>query len=121
MLVTSHFASMFPQAKNIEWRDKVSDYQVFFLLDNAKCEAKFDIDGKWISTEKQIENDSIPAAIGDSLRSGKYADWNIQSVFVLHFPDLPIQYHVVVAKNDMPNKILFFNKSGQILKENPSL
>lgn len=119
--VTSHFASMFPYAKNVEWRYKVTDYQVFFVNENAKCEAKFDLDGKWISTERQIKNDSIPVAIKDSIRSGKYGGWNIQSAYVLNFPDQPVQYHIVVSNNDMPNKILFFGKSGQMLKENPSL
>ena len=119
--VTNNFASMFPNAKNIEWRDKVSDYQVFFVTDNTRCEAKFGTDGKWISTEKQIKNDSIPAAIKESLKSGKYADWILQSAYRLNFPDQPDQYHIVVTKNNMPNKILFFDKSGQILKENLSL
>ena len=119
--VTSSFASMFPNAKNIEWRDKVSDYQVFFVTDNARCEAKFGTDGKWMSTEKQIKNDSIPAAITAGLKSGKYSDWNIQSAYILNFPDQPDQYHIVVTKNDMPNKILFFDKTGQMLKENLSM
>lgn len=112
---------MFPNAKNIEWRNKVSDYQVFFVTDNSKCEAKFSPVGKWISTEKQMNVDSIPATIKDSIRSGKYADWIIQSAYILNFPDRPDQYHIIVTKNDMPNKILFFNKTGQMLKENLSL
>lgn len=119
--VTSNFASMFPNAKNIEWRDKVSDYQVFFVTDNSKCEAKYSPAGKWISTEKQIKNDSIPAAIKASLKSGKYTDWTIQSAYELNFSDQPVQYHIRVTKNDMPNKILFFDKSGQMLKENLSM
>jgi hypothetical protein len=121
LTVVNNFASMFPNAKNIEWRNKVSDYQVFFVTDNSKCEAKFSPGGQWISTEKQIKNDSIPVPIKDSIQSGKYADWNIQSIYILNFPDRPDQYHIIVTKNDMPNKILYFNKKGQMLRENLSL
>jgi hypothetical protein len=119
--VTNKFIAMFPEARNIEWRDKLTDYQVFFMANNAKCEAKFSLDGKWISTEKQINNDSIPEKIKEGLRSGKYSEWNIQSVFKLIFPDKPVQYHLVITKDDLPKKILFFNETGEIIQDNLSL
>jgi hypothetical protein len=119
--VTSHFASMFPEAKNIEWRDKLTNFQVFFLAGQAKCEAKFNSDGTWISTEKQMNKDSIPEKIKGSLHLSKYADWNIKSAYILHFSDQPVQYHIVVTKDNSPNKILFFDETGQMLKDNPSL
>ena len=120
-LVTSHFASMFPEAKNIEWRDKLTNFQVFFLTGQAKCEAKFSLDGKWISTEKQMNTDSIPEKIKEGLRLSKYADWSIHSAYILDFPDQPVQYHIVVTKDNSSKKILFFDSTGQILKDNPSL
>ncbi len=116
--VTNIFTTMFPDAKSIDWRNKLNDYQVFFLANNSKCEAKFSLDGKWISTEKQIKNDSIPDKIKENIRLSKYADWNIQSVYVLKFPDRDDQYHIVVTKDDFPNKILFFNKTGQLINNN---
>jgi len=119
--ITSQFASMFPDAKNTEWRNKQTDFQVFFMTGHAKCEVKFSMDGKWISTEKQITKDSLPEKIQTGLRSGKYADWSIQSVYVLYFPDQPVQYHIVVTKDNLPNKILFFDRSGEILKDNSLL
>lgn len=119
--VTNNFTSMFPDAKSIDWREKLTDYQVFFLTNNFKCEAKFSLDGKWISTERQIKNDSIPEKIKESLRLSKYADWSIQSAYVLDFPDQDRQYHIVVTKDDFPNKILFFNKTGQLINNNLQL
>ncbi len=116
--VTNIFTTMFPDAKSIDWRNKLTDYQVFFLANNSKCEAKFSLDGKWISTERQITNDSIPEIIKKNIRLSKYADWNIQSAYVLKFPDQDDQYHIVVTKDDFPNKILFFNKTGQLINNN---
>jgi len=116
--VTNNFTSMFPDAKSVEWRNKLTDYQVFFLANNSKCEAKFNLDGKWISTERQIKNDSIPEKIKENLHLSKYADWSIQSAYELEFPDQEGQYHIVVTKDDFPNKILFFNKTGQMVNNN---
>jgi hypothetical protein len=116
--VTSNFTIMFPGAKSVEWKNKLTDYQVFFLTDNSKCEAKFGLDGKWISTERQIKNDSIPEKIKENLRLSKYSDWNIQSAYVLEFPDQEGQFHLVITKDDFPNKILFFNKTGQLINNN---
>ena len=119
--VTNNFNSMFPDAKSIDWKEKLTDYQVFFLKNDSKCEAKFNLDGKWISTERQINNDSIPEEIKKNLRLSKYADWNIQSAYVLEFPDQDNQYHVVVTKDDFPNKILFFTKAGRLINNNLSI
>ena len=119
--VANHFAFMFPEAKKIEWRDKLTNFQAFFLTGQTKCEAKFSLDGKWISTEKQMNKDSIPEKIKAGLRLSKYADWSIHSAYILDFPDQPVQYHIVVTNDNSPNKILFFDETGQILKDNPSL
>jgi Putative beta-lactamase-inhibitor-like, PepSY-like len=116
--VTNNFTTMFPDAKSIDWRNKLTDYQVYFLTNNSKCEAKFSLEGTWISTERQIKNDSIPEIIKKNIRSGKYADWNIQSAYVLKFPDQEDQYHIVVTKDDLPNKILFFKKTGELININ---
>ena len=119
--VTSQFASMFPNARNAEWRDKQTSFAVYFTKDNAKCEAKFDLNGKWLNTERQIKKDSLPEQIQRSLRAGTYADWNIRSVYVMTFADQPMQFHIIVTKDNSPDKILFIDKTGQIIKENPML
>ena len=116
--VSNIFATMFPDAKSVDWKDKLNDYQVFFLRNNSKWEAKFSLDGKWISTERQIKNDSIPEKIKENLRLSKYADWSIQSAYVLEFPNQESQYHIVITKDDFPNKILFFNNKGQMVNSN---
>ena len=116
--VIDNFVTRFPGANSVEWKNKLTDYQVFFLAGNSKCEAKFSLDGKWISTERQIKNDSIPEKIRDYFRLSKYNDWNIQSVYILEFPDQDVQYHIVAAKDDLPHKLFFFTKTGQLLNNN---
>jgi len=120
-IVKNNFTLMFPRAKNMEWEDKLSNFQVFFSMDNLKCEAKFGEDGKWISTEKQIMTDSLPAAVKNELQSGKYSDWTILSAFRLDVSGQGTVFRVDVTKGELPKRILSFNASGQLIKDNLSL
>jgi hypothetical protein len=120
-VVTNALAAKFPAAKNVEWRDKITEYHAIFSDEGSKCEAKFKVDGTWISSEKSIRADTLPAAIKEGLRLSKYADWEIHSAFIIYLADGVTQYHIVVSKTDLGRKILFFNPQGQLLKENLSL
>src|SRR5580698_8045540 len=64
--VTSAFTKMFPDAGNVMWRDKITNFCVYFNIKDIKCEAKFGPDGKWLSTEKSIQWDSLPPFVTDS-------------------------------------------------------
>jgi hypothetical protein len=115
--VANSFAKMFPDASNVQWRNKMTNFSAFFSDKGAKCEAKFTPAGKWISTEESIQWDSLPPLVRDSLRSCKYADWKGTSAYVLRSSDGMTQYHIVVAKDDLGRKLLFFSQNGQLLSE----
>jgi hypothetical protein len=115
--VTEAFTKMYPDAKNVDWRDKIDKYIAFFKLNDLKCEAKFTRTGGWISTEEPIKKESLPAAIKDGLISGKYADWMETAYFILRLPGGVIQYHIVVTRSDEGRKVLSFNPNGKLLTE----
>jgi hypothetical protein len=113
--VTNTFSKMFPDARNIQWRDKITIFSAFFNIKDVKCEAKFTPTGSWVSTEKAIQLDSLPPLITDSLKSGKYAGWTQTSAYILRSSDGTTQYHVVVTNSDAGRKILFFNQNDRLL------
>lgn len=115
--VANNFVKMFPDAANIQWRNKMTNFSAFFNDKGVKCEAKFTPDGKWISTEEAIQWDSLPPIVRDSLRSCKYADWKGTSAYVLRSSDGMTQYHIVVTKDELGRKLLFFGQNGQLLSE----
>jgi Putative beta-lactamase-inhibitor-like, PepSY-like len=115
--VTSAFTKLFPDAANVMWRDKITNFCVYFNIKAVKCEAKFSPDGKWLSTEKSLQWDSLPPFVTDSLKTGKYADWKGTSAFILQSAAGTTQYHVVVTNNDLGRKILFFNENGRLLSD----
>jgi Putative beta-lactamase-inhibitor-like, PepSY-like len=114
--VTSAFNTMFPNAGNVKWRDKITNFAAFFDMQGKKCEAKFSPGGSWISTEEAIQSDSVPQPITDSLKSVKYAGWTENSAYILKSAGAMTQYHVVVTNNESVRKILFFNQNGQLLQ-----
>jgi hypothetical protein len=120
-VVTNALAAKFPAAKNVEWRDKIKEFHAFFMDGISNYEVKFNPDGTWISTEKSIESDTLPATIKEGLRLSKYADWEIRSTFMVFFHDEVTRYRVVVSKNDFGKRILVFNPQGQLLRDNLSL
>jgi hypothetical protein len=112
--VTDAFNKMFPEARNVEWRDKIDNFSAFFNIKDAKCEAKFGKTGNWISTEEAIQEDSLPAAVRDGLKISKYADWREKASYILQLSGGVTRYHIVVTKIDSGQKVLVFDQNGQL-------
>jgi hypothetical protein len=120
-VVTTHFSTMFPEAKNIEWRTKSANIQVVFWVKNMQCEAKFQPDGRWLSTERQISTDSIPDKIRATLRTGDYTGWSVLKTFIVQAGDNTAQYRLVVSNKEMSRKLLCFDRQGQLIRSKLSL
>jgi hypothetical protein len=115
--VTGNFSQLFPNAGHVEWLNKQSICQVFFTLNEMKCEAKFQPDGKWLSTERQILVDSLPKAVKDGLHTTPYADWSLLKAFLLALPGNEYQYKLVVSSSASLRKRLSFDQQGKLIKE----
>ena len=96
--VTSNFNKMFPDALDVQWKDKINNFAAFFNIKGVRCEAKFATTGSWISTEEAIQ-------------------WEGTSAYILQLSGGVTQYHIVVTKSDQGRKILFFNPNGQLLAD----
>jgi hypothetical protein len=115
--VTAAFAKLFPDAQKASWNEKINNYTVFFLIKDRKCEAKFDKEGSWMSTEQALPLDSLPRQINDAFNHSSYADWHLAASYDLSSPGVPIQYHLVITKSDLGRRILFFSNDGKLLAD----
>lgn len=115
--VASNFSDMFPKADKIEWMNKIDLYAVTFTDNNMKCEAKFQPDGRWLSTERQIPTDSIPKTIKDSLGTGPYANWSVLKAFLLTLPMNDPQYRICVSNAASLRKTLSFTQRGRLTRD----
>ena len=118
--VTDALSTKYPEAKSVEWKDKLSAFAANFEMEGIKYEAKFSNKGEWQSTEKELAEDNLPSPVQDGLSKSKYADWKIKATYEVYLPGDITQYHIV-AKSDLQKKKLLFNDEGQLLKDNITL
>lgn len=115
--VMATFDKFFPDAGNARWNEKTNNFTVYFTIKDRKCEAKFGKDGSWMCTEESLPLDSLPRQVDDVFKQSKYGDWQLSSCYSLNLPGTVTQYHLVVTKNGMGRKILFFSNDGKLLAE----
>lgn len=119
--VTNAFSEKYADAKNVEWKDKLSNFVASFDLDGQKFDARFNKKGVWQSTEQQLDVNDLTDAVKDGLSKSKYADWELKSLYKIQLPDDKIQYRLHVTKTTVQQKNLLFNDAGKLLKDNLTL
>lgn len=119
--VTNAFSEKYADAKNVEWKDKLSNFVAAFELDGNKYEARFNKKGEWLNTENEQDINDLTDKVKEGLEKSKYADWEIKSLYKIELPEDKIQYRLHVAKTSVQQKNLLFNESGKLLKDNLTL
>lgn len=119
--VTTSFSQRYPDAADVEWRDKLSGFNVSFTMDTVKHLASFDNDGKWQNTEQEIAQESLPEVVVDGFEKSRFADWNVTRTSKIELPGDQLQYKIEVGKGDIKKRNLYFNSNGRLLKDKMTL
>ena len=114
--VTNAFKAKYPNAQDVEWKDKITSFHAVFTDNGTKKEASFTKDG-WKETESEMEFNGLPEEVKDGFAKSKYADWEHGSVVEIQKSDDALQYRIYVEKSTLNKKFLFFNKNGKLLKD----
>ena len=115
--VTEAFKQKYPDATNVEWRDKLSNFSAIFESDNQHYQAKFNSKGEWQLTETEIEESDLPEDVKDGFDKSKYADWEIGAIYKIELSDGNFHYRIETIKNDVRKKNLYFNSEGRLVKD----
>jgi hypothetical protein len=120
--VTTGFAAKYPTAKDVQWKNNLSDYTVKFTSANStKCKASFNGKGEWQSTEEELDSTKLPAPVKDGLSKSKYADRELKETMKIEKKSGDVQYRLLMKKNDVEKKYVYFNKEGKLVKESMTL
>lgn len=119
--VTEAFKTKYPQAKNVEWKDRLTFFQASFELDGAAHHARFNNKGEWDQTEKEISQSDLPEAVNEGFDKSKYSDWEVSSVAWIQYKDEHIEYRVLVKRSNLEKKYLYFNENGKLLRDSITL
>lgn len=115
--VTEAFKTKYPEATNVEWRDKLSNFSAIFESDNETYEARFNSKGEWQLTEHEIDESDLPEAVRDGYDKSKYAEWEITRIHKIELADGSFQYRIESVKSEVRKKNLFFNSEGRLIKD----
>jgi hypothetical protein len=119
--VTDAFASKYPHATKVEWRDKLQYFEASFLLNGSSITADFSSKGEWESSERVLNFDDLPDEVRDSFLKSKYSDWKKNTVAESQELGKPLQYRISVQKSGIQKKNLYFDTNGKLIKDNIAL
>jgi len=120
--VTDAFKAKYPDAQNVEWKDKVTFFEASFKSNNAEMTADFSSKGEWQETEKKMDFDALPDAVKDGFKKSKYSDWTPGSATKIEKKDKDVQYKVYAEKSSLvQKKFLYFNEQGQLERDTPGV
>ena len=120
--VTNAMKEKYPDAQNVEWKDKLTFFEASFTLDGTEMTADFSNKGEWQETDKKMDFNDLPAAVKDGFQKSKFADWTPGSVSKIEKNDKSIQYKVYAEKSSIiQKKFLYFNQEGQLIKDTPGI
>ncbi len=115
--VTDALKAKFPNSNAVEWKDKLKVFQANFEMRDEDYQARFNSKGEWQETEKNIEQDKLPSAVNDGFSKSKFSEWEVKEVSYIEKKDGSTLYRILVKKNDIEKKYLFFNESGKLTKD----
>jgi hypothetical protein len=115
--VTDAFSTKYPDAKEVEWKDRLTNFTAGFSSAGKSYLASFNKKGEWQSTEQEVEQSELPDVIKDSFSKTKYADWEISKVIKIELPGDEEQYKLEIASGDIKKRNLYFNTKGRLLKD----
>lgn len=119
--VKDAFEHQYPKAEGVDYKDQLVKVNVHFTLDDENYIATYSNNGSWKGSEKEWEFEKLSEAVKDGFSKSKYADWDTKEVSVLYIPGGTEQYRILVKKNDLQKKYLFFNAKGRLLRESITL
>src|SRR5690606_35679409 len=116
--VTAAFSEKYPDAANVEWKDRLVGFTAGLTINDTAYLANYDNKGRSESTEYKIQPEDLPEQVNDGFEKSRYAeDWMIQNVDRIELPGEKIQYRILVPSGDIKKRNLYFNSKGRMVKD----
>lgn len=119
--VTDAFKAKFSTASQLEWKDRITNFEATFFINGVSNTAKFTKEGTLIETTSTIDFPQLSAKVKDGFNKSKYADWEVQNVITFQETDKPLLYRITAKKNDITKRFLYFSKTGRLVKDSVTL
>jgi len=115
--VTNAFTAAYPTAKNVTWKDNLTNFEAQFDLGGRHTVSKFNEDGSWLETEQDLAYTNLNSAVRDGFMKSKYKDWHQRQIKQIQQKDKATVYRIYVSKSDVTKRYLYFNGQGRLLRD----
>ena len=114
--IKESFTKLFPNAKEVKW-SKESDTELEAEFETAGKEqsANFDLSGKWMGTETEIEKSELPKSVTDAIAKD-FAGYKIEEAEKAETPDKGKFYEVELEKGKVTYEVQF-SAEGKVMKK----
>jgi hypothetical protein len=92
-------------------------------MNNGVYLAKYDSKGGWKSSEQTIAAAQLPAVVKDGFDKSIYAnkDWEVKEYTIMTMPGNVMKYRILVRKNAIDKKYLYFDGSGKMIDQTTTI
>lgn len=117
-VVLAALDAKYPDVKHAEWEVKQGYYVADFWQEGMETHVWINKNADWKMTELDLGKNLslLPQAVQDAFQSGQYASWRVDDIDKYERPDRTF-YVIEVETNGQPDHDLFFDGSGNILKD----
>jgi hypothetical protein len=119
--VTDAFATLYPHASHVEWKDKLEYFQAKFQLNGCTITAAFSSKGEWEGSERELSFEQLPDEVQSGFLKSKYAERRKTDAYEVQQLGKPLQYRICVEKSSIQKKVLYFDVNGKLVKESMTL
>ncbi len=97
-VVSSTFKQMFKSAEKVKWdMEEANEWEAEFMLSGKETSASFDLSGKWLETESEIEANQLPAIVKTAIEK-EYKGAKMGEASKIETPDFN-GYEIALKQN----------------------
>lgn len=113
-VVLDAFRKKYPNAEEPAWKSKERIFQVSFHLMGVAFEADFSENGYWLQCAQDILPESVPGDVRYGIEKTEYKEWIVKEATFIVGPSEKEAYRLLVFKNAVQQKYLFFDPNGDL-------
>ena len=108
-------AKKFPTAKHVKWgKESKNEWEAEFRINGMEYSANYDINGKWLETESEINKKKLPENIKNTLQK-KFGSYKADEAEISE-TDKGVFYEVKV-ENKKEELEIVFDKDGKVVSQ----
>jgi hypothetical protein len=115
--VKQAFAKMFPMATDVKFEMEKKDYEIIFKDKGVEMSANFDVTGKWLETETEITESSLPHEVSAAVAKN-FKGFKISAIAKVEKPDKGLIYEMDLKKEAEGYEVQF-DPAGDIISREP--